>query len=113
MSMEHLSDQQIARIEALKAAQPLVRTSTGPFGSTTPPELNDLVDLAVFILEGKHPMDDHYARIARGSGSDQGRRGHLQDRADLVSLWGVFRVVARASVWRMGDGRLHLPHHAQ
>lgn len=60
---EHLSDQQIARVEALKAAQPLVRTSTGPFGSTTPPELNDLVDLAVFILDGKHPMEDHYARM--------------------------------------------------
>jgi hypothetical protein len=63
MSMEHLSDQQIARVEALKQAQPLVRTTTGAFGGVKPPEINDLVDVAVFILEGKHPMEDHYARM--------------------------------------------------
>jgi hypothetical protein len=62
-----LSDQQLARIEALKAAQPLVRTSKGAFGGVEPPELNDLVDLAVFILEGKHPMADHYAMLAQRS----------------------------------------------
>lgn len=66
MSDSYLSDQQLARVEALKQAQPLVRTPKGPFGAVEPPELNDLVDLAVFILEGKHPMQDHWDRMATG-----------------------------------------------
>lgn len=56
-SMEHLSNQQIARVEALNAAAPLIRKTGSPFGPTTPPETQDLVDLAEYIVAGTHPMD--------------------------------------------------------
>lgn len=54
---EHLSDQQIARLEALKAASTVGRTTTGPFGGSTPPDTTDLVDLAEYIIAGTHPHD--------------------------------------------------------
>lgn len=54
---EHLSDQQLARIEALRVASTLGRKTTGPFGASTPAETSDLVDLAEYILNGTHPMD--------------------------------------------------------
>lgn len=57
MNTEHLSDQQIARIEALQVASSLGRKTTGPFGASTPAEITDLVDLAEYILNGTHPMD--------------------------------------------------------
>jgi len=57
MSMEHLSDQQIARVEALHASREVGRKSAGPFGAQTPPDTTDLVDLAEYILNGTHPMD--------------------------------------------------------
>ena len=55
--MEHLSDQQIARVEALRVASTIGRKTTGPFGGSTPAEASDLVDLAEYILNGTHPMD--------------------------------------------------------
>ena len=57
MSTEHLSDQQIARIEALQAAQPLIgRKSEGMFKGVEPVDVNELVDLSEYILTGDHPM---------------------------------------------------------
>lgn len=55
--MDHLSDQQIARVEALKAARDVGVTSAGPFGARTPPEIPELVDLSEYILHGTHPLD--------------------------------------------------------
>jgi hypothetical protein len=57
MSTEHLSDQQLARLEALQAASPLGRTSSGAFGGSKPCEIPELVDLAEYIVRGAHPMD--------------------------------------------------------
>jgi len=57
VSTEHLSDQQIARVEALHAAREIGRKSAGPFGAQTPPDVPELVDLAEYILNGTHPMD--------------------------------------------------------
>ena len=57
MSTEHLSDQQIARVEALEAASSVGRRSEGPFKASAPPDVPELVDLAEYILNGTHPMD--------------------------------------------------------
>jgi hypothetical protein len=57
MTTEHLSDQQIARVEALQAAKAVGVKTTGPFGGSTPPDTTDLVNLAEYILNGTHPMD--------------------------------------------------------
>lgn len=57
VSMEHLSDQQLARVEALHAAREVGRTTTGPFGGVRPCEIPELVDLAEYIVAGIHPMD--------------------------------------------------------
>jgi hypothetical protein len=57
MSMEHLSDQQIARVEALHASREVGRRIPSAFGGTTPPDTADLVDLAEYILNGTHPME--------------------------------------------------------
>jgi hypothetical protein len=54
---EHLSDQQLARLEALQAAGTVGRTTTGAFGGSKPPEIPELVDLAEYIIAGVHPMD--------------------------------------------------------
>jgi hypothetical protein len=54
---EHLSDQQIARVEALHAAREVGRTTTGAFGGAKPPDIPELVDLAEYIIRGVHPMD--------------------------------------------------------
>lgn len=54
---EHLSDQQLARLEALTAAREVGRTTTGAFGGAKPPEIPELVDLAEYIIKGVHPMD--------------------------------------------------------
>lgn len=56
-STEHLSDQQIARLEALQAASSVGRKTGGPFGPSTPPDVPELVDLAEYIIAGVHPMD--------------------------------------------------------
>lgn len=56
-SMEHLSDQQIARVEALMVAREVGRKTGGPFGSVTPVDVPELVDLSEYILNGTHPMD--------------------------------------------------------
>lgn len=56
-SMEHLSDQQIARAEALGVARDVGRKTGGPFGPVTPVDVPELVDLAEYILSGTHPMD--------------------------------------------------------
>jgi|GEM_PF-5951755 len=54
---EHLSDAQIARLEALQNAAPLIgRKIEGPFKGREPLEVNDLVDVAEYILTGLHPM---------------------------------------------------------
>ncbi len=72
MNMEHLSDQQIARVEALHAARDAGRKSAGPFGAQTPPDVPELVDLAEYILHGIHPMDryheDQYAKEVSENG---------------------------------------------
>ena len=60
---EHLSDQQMARLEALHAAREVGRTTTGAFGGAKPPEIPELVDLAEYIIAGIHPMD-RYADTA-------------------------------------------------
>ena len=57
MSTEHLSDKQIARVEALQAASSVGKKGGGPFANGTPPDTTDLVDLAEYILNGTHPMD--------------------------------------------------------
>jgi hypothetical protein len=57
MSTEHLSDKQLARVEALQQASAVGRKSAGPFGGATPPDTQDLVDLAEYILNGTHPLD--------------------------------------------------------
>jgi hypothetical protein len=57
MTTEHLSDQQIARLEALHAAREVGRTTTGAFGGAKPPDIPELVDLAEYIIAGVHPMD--------------------------------------------------------
>jgi hypothetical protein len=57
MSTEHLSDQQLARLEALHAAREVGRTTTGAFGGVKPCEIPELVDLAEYIIRGIHPMD--------------------------------------------------------
>src|SRR5262245_50200390 len=59
--MEHLSDQQIARVEALRAASSIGTKVASPFGGRTPPDVPELVDLAEYILKGTHPME-HYWR---------------------------------------------------
>lgn len=60
---QHLSDQQIARLEALQSAAPLIgRKREGPFGAVEPTEINDLVDLAEYIIAGVHPMASYYER---------------------------------------------------
>jgi hypothetical protein len=60
MTTEHLSDQQIARLEALHAAREVGRTTTGAFGGAKPPDIPELVDLAEYIIHGIHPMDRYY-----------------------------------------------------
>jgi hypothetical protein len=60
MSMEHLSDQQIARVEALHAGREVGRKIPSAFGGATPPDVPELVDLAEYILHGIHPMDRYY-----------------------------------------------------
>lgn len=55
---EHLSNQQIARLEALQSAAPVIgRRSKGPFGPSEPADVSDLVDLAEYIIAGIHPMN--------------------------------------------------------
>jgi len=66
--MEHLSDQQIARVEALKVASTIGRKTTGPFGASTPAETTDLVDLAEYILRGIHPMDRYNTEEVKPDG---------------------------------------------
>lgn len=68
-SMEHLSDQQIARVEALGAARDTSRRTGGPFGPVTPVDVPELVDLSEYILRGIHPMD-RYADKEADSGDE-------------------------------------------
>lgn len=56
-SMEHLSDQQIARVEALMVARDVGRKTGGPFGPVTPADVPEMVDIAEYIISGTHPMD--------------------------------------------------------
>lgn len=56
MPTEHLSDLQLARLEALQAAATIGRKTNGPFAGSIPPEVLELVDLAEYILNGKHPL---------------------------------------------------------
>jgi hypothetical protein len=67
---EHLSDQQLARLEALQAASPLGRTSTGAFGGSKPCEIPELVDIAEYIINGIHPMDRYSASTPEEVKSD-------------------------------------------
>lgn len=63
MSTEHLSDQQLARLEALQGAAPLVgRKTEGPFKAVEPVEINDLIDVAEYIIDRVHPMTSYYER---------------------------------------------------
>lgn len=71
--MEHLSDQQIARVEALTVAREVVRTSSSAFGGTALPEVPELVDVAEYIISGTHPMDSHQERMLR-----EAQRGPIQ-----------------------------------
>ena len=64
-SMEHLSDQQIARAEALGVARDVGRKTGGPFGPVTPVDVPELVDLAEYILSGTHPMDRYTEEAPR------------------------------------------------
>ena len=58
---EHMSDQQIARLEALQSAAPLVgRKNDGAFKGSDPTDINDLVDVAEYIIDGVHPMTRYY-----------------------------------------------------
>lgn len=50
-----LSDQQIARAEALRTAKAV--GSKTQLGGSVPPDSTDLVDLAEYILHGNHPLD--------------------------------------------------------
>ncbi len=60
---EHLSDQQKARLEALERAAPLIgRRSEGAFKAVEPRDVNDLVDVAEYIIAGVHPMDSYKER---------------------------------------------------
>jgi len=68
MTTEHLSDQQLARLEALHAASTVGRKTTGPFGGSTPPDTTDLVDLAEYILNGTHPMDRYNTEEVKTNG---------------------------------------------
>jgi hypothetical protein len=55
---EHLSDQQIARVEALRASSTILgRRSEGPFKTNSHPDVPDLVDVAEYIIRGIHPHD--------------------------------------------------------
>jgi hypothetical protein len=56
-STEHLSEQQVARLEALQAARSVGSKTTGPLGTTSPPDIYDLVSLAEYIIHGTHPFD--------------------------------------------------------
>lgn len=54
---EHMSDAQIARLEALQGAAPLIgRKNEGPFKGSEPVEISDLVDVAEYIIAGIHPL---------------------------------------------------------
>jgi len=78
VSTEHLSDKQLARLEALQAAAPLGRKTTGPFGAATPPDTTDLVDLAEYILNGIHPMDRYDSKEVK----DEQDAGAVEEAAD-------------------------------
>lgn len=83
MSTEHLSDQQIGRIEALQAAAPLVgRKTEGVFKGVEPVEITDLVDLAEYILKGDHPMDRFSDTLRTVSGERIGPRP-VRDTMDI------------------------------
>lgn len=69
-SMEHLSDQQIARVEALGAARETSRRTGGPFGPVTPVDVPELVDLSEYILHGIHPMDRYTDTKEEDSGDE-------------------------------------------
>ena len=73
MSMEHLSDQQIARVEALHAGREVGRKIPSAFGGATPPDVPELVDLAEYILHGIHPMDRYSEEVkTNGDEADAG-----------------------------------------
>lgn len=76
---EHLSDQQLARLEALKAASTVGRTSTGAFGGYKPPDIPEIVDLAEYIIRGIHPMD-RYQEEVNLDGHDAGASEEATDR---------------------------------
>ena len=74
---EHLSDQQLARLEALKEAGSIGRTTTGAFGGSKPAEIPELVDLAEYIVAGVHPMDrysDEKTEEGKAEAWDKGMR---------------------------------------
>lgn len=55
---EHLSDQQIARMEALQGGSAMLgRRSEGAFKAVTHPDVVDLIDLAEYVIKGMHPHD--------------------------------------------------------
>ncbi len=63
---EHLSDQQTARLEALQGAAPLIgRRSDGAFKAVEPRDVNELVDVAEYIIAGVHPMDSYRKTLRR------------------------------------------------
>lgn len=66
ISMEHLDDQQIARVEALTVAREVGRKTGGPFGPVTPPDVPEMVDIAEYIVRGIHPMDRYDQEAPRG-----------------------------------------------
>ena len=66
-SMEHLSDQQIARVEALTVAREVGRKTGGPFGPVTPADVPEMVDIAEYVINGTHPMDRYSGRSERKS----------------------------------------------
>ncbi len=80
--VDHLSDQQIARLEALQVASSLGRTTTGAFGGSTPPAIPELVDLAEYIIRGVHPMDRYADPTPEEVKSDGDNAGAPEEEAD-------------------------------
>ena len=55
---QYLSEKQLARVEALKVAAPILgRRSDGVFKGSEPVDPGSLADVAEYILSGLHPMD--------------------------------------------------------
>lgn len=63
---EHLSDQQIARVEALEASARLIGTRTeGAFKGTEPRDVCEMTDLSEYILNGTHPMERYHEELSK------------------------------------------------